>query len=123
MKLFRGQRASIALLLYSCVLFSSFACALGHGQSSGLWLSGFGELTCSAGDTGNPQSPAPSAASSGFSCPLCSSHVQAPPAPHGWALNLPQWRPSTPPLNLAHSLLPASSPWPTTEPRAPPAYS
>lgn len=41
-------------MLYCCVLFSALACSIGHGQMSGLQLSGVGGLFCSADANAGP---------------------------------------------------------------------
>ena len=123
MKLSRTPRITAALLLYSLVLLSTFACALGHGQSSGLWLSGVGELTCSNSESGSPQAPAQPTAGASFTCPICSCGSLAPMAAQGWALYLPPWLPTvrhSPAPNPLHLLL---AEWPAASPRAPPVYS
>lgn len=123
MNLARTPRITTALLLYSLVLLSTFACALGHGQSSGLWLSGVGELTCSGSESGSPQAPALPATASSFDCPLCSGGSLAPMAAQGWGLDLPPWLPATRHPVAQNPLPPQSAEWPTAAPRAPPAYS
>ena len=123
MKLARTPRITTALMLYSLVLLSTFACALGHGQSSGLWLSGVGELTCSSSENGSPQAPALPSTASSFDCPLCSGSSLAPMAAQGWALDLPQWLPSAHHPLSPYPLPRQAAEWPTAAPRAPPAHS
>jgi hypothetical protein len=123
MKFARTQRITTALMLYSLVLLSTFACALGHGQSSGLWLSGVGELTCNVSESGSPQAPALPSTGSGFDCPLCSGGNLAPMAAQSWALNLPQWLPTTRHPVAQNPLPRRLAKWPTASPRAPPAHS
>jgi len=79
MKLAHSDRALIAWMLYACLLFNLFACAIGHGQMVGLQLSGIGGVFCSAEgnagpdlDNGFADSPV-SQLSIPFSCPLCSA--------------------------------------------------
>lgn len=47
MKLARTDRSLIAWMLYFSVLFSAFACSIGHGQMAGLQLSGLDGQYCS----------------------------------------------------------------------------
>lgn len=47
MNLNRAERSLTAWVLYLCILFSAFACSIGHGQMAGLQLSGIGGLYCS----------------------------------------------------------------------------
>lgn len=47
MKLARIDRSLIAWMLYFSVLFSAFACSIGHGQMAGLQLSGLDGQYCS----------------------------------------------------------------------------
>jgi hypothetical protein len=115
----RSNRALVALLLYSCVLFSSFACALGHGQTSGLRLSGIDQLTCNTGESNGPQTPAQSNASPSYDCPVCSGVALAPVSQQGWAIALPDGKP----LTISEPLyqpLPSAASWPDASPRAPP---
>jgi len=116
----RHHRTVIALLLYSCVLFSSFACALGHGQSSGLQLSGISQLQCGSGANAGQSIPAAPQAAFSFDCPVCSGHQLAPGPLGVWALQLPVWLPSPlPAISIATATL-AAAPWPPANPRAPP---
>lgn len=115
------QRSLIALLLYSCVLFSSFACALGHGQSSGLQLSGLDQRLCSSSDTGS-QAPALPGPMATYDCPLCANHSPLPTAASGWTLDLLAWRPSPPALSHNPVALLSASTWPPSSPRAPPLF-
>ncbi|MDX1299146.1 MAG: DUF2946 domain-containing protein [Pseudomonas sp.] len=53
MKLTRTDRRLLAWMLYFSVLFSAFACSIGHGQMAGLQLSGLSSQYCSfAGNFG-----------------------------------------------------------------------
>lgn len=47
MKLTRTDRHLLAWMLYFSVLFSAFACSIGHGQMAGLQLSGLSSQYCS----------------------------------------------------------------------------
>jgi len=47
MKFARNERAFVAWMLYGCILFSAFACAVGHGQMAGLQLAGLDGQYCS----------------------------------------------------------------------------
>lgn len=47
MKFARNERAFVAWVLYGCILFSAFACAIGHGQMAGLQLAGLDGQYCS----------------------------------------------------------------------------
>ncbi|HBX56256.1 MAG TPA: DUF2946 domain-containing protein, partial [Pseudomonas sp.] len=47
MKLARTDRSLIAWMLYFSVLFSAFACSIGHGQMAGMQLSGLDGQYCS----------------------------------------------------------------------------
>ena len=47
MKLTRTDRRLLAWMLYFSVLFSVFACSIGHGQMAGLQLSGLSSQYCS----------------------------------------------------------------------------
>ncbi|MGF6693935.1 DUF2946 domain-containing protein [Pseudomonas sp. D(2018)] len=79
----RRHRSLIAWMLYGCVLFSAFACAISHGQMTGLQLSGVGGLYCSANENALPGlDEAPSDLPSGnlmpmLDCPLCSAFTLA----------------------------------------------
>jgi hypothetical protein len=123
MKLDRAQRLNTALLLFSLVLLSTFACALGHGQSSGLLLSGISELTCSVTGGDSPQAPAQPNTGPNFNCPICSSGGLPPIATNGWGPDLPQWLPSVRHSTTPHPLHLLSAEWPAASPRAPPAHS
>ena len=120
MNIARHNRAVIALLLYSCVLFSSFACALGHGQNSGLQLSGITQLQCGSGTFAGKNLPDAPGSAVSFECPACSGHNLLPSAFNGWTLQLPAWQPGAPP-GVRYSL-PAhtTADWPPANPRAPP---
>lgn len=120
MNIARYHRAVIALLLYSCVLFSSFACALGHGQNSGLQLSGIAQLQCASGVNAGNSIPAMPDSAFSFDCPVCSGHQPATGAVGGWALQLPVWQPGPSPATSTAIPTLASAPWPPANPRAPP---
>ncbi|MDX5371374.1 MAG: DUF2946 family protein [Pseudomonadaceae bacterium] len=81
MNLSPSRRAATAWMLYLCILSNLVACALAHGQSAGLQLSGFGGLFCSASGNAGPSfgddlAGADSAQlSSPFSCALCATAV------------------------------------------------
>jgi hypothetical protein len=47
MKMTRTDRRLLAWMLYFSVLFSAFACSIGHGQMAGLQLSGLSSQYCS----------------------------------------------------------------------------
>ena len=47
MKLTRSDCRLLAWMLYFSVLFSAFACSIGHGQMAGLQLSGLSSQYCS----------------------------------------------------------------------------
>ncbi len=120
MKLARTNRRFIAWLLYSCVLFSTFACAIGHGQSSGLQLSGIDQLQCSISGASDSRVPPLSHAPVTFECPLCGSHALT-TSLSGYNLQLPVWQADTRGLlSRADSLPRQPSPWPAANPRAPP---
>ncbi|MBX9915425.1 MAG: DUF2946 family protein [Pseudomonadaceae bacterium] len=113
------QRRLMAWLLYGCVLFSTFACAIGHGQSSGLQLSGIAQLQCSISGATDSRVPPLSNLSSSFSCPLCASHGLT-SALSGYRLQLPAWQPSPAPSRWVWHALPAITGWLPASPRAPP---
>jgi len=75
----RKDRSLIAWMLYVCVLFNVLACAIAHGQMSGLTLNGAGGQLCSVSNLGaadigsDPASMPMSSWSSNFNCPICSS--------------------------------------------------
>ncbi|BAN49141.1 DUF2946 domain-containing protein [Metapseudomonas resinovorans] len=79
----RQHRSLIAWMLYCCILFSAFVCAISHGQMSGLQLSGVGGLYCSVdGNSLSGLDSAPGDLPSGnlmpsFGCPLCSAFTLA----------------------------------------------
>lgn len=81
MNLSPSRRAATAWMLYLCILSNLVVCALDHGQSAGLQLSGFGGLFCSASGNAGPSfgddlAGADSAQlSSPFSCALCGTAV------------------------------------------------
>jgi hypothetical protein len=109
----------MAWLLYGCVLFSSFACAIGHGQSSGLQLSGIAQLQCSIGGATDSRVPPLSNLQSSFECPLCASPGLT-AALSGYRLQLPAWQPSPAPSRWVWHALPATTGWLPASPRAPP---
>lgn len=113
------HRQLIAWLLYSCVLFSTFACAIGHGQSSGLQLSGIEQLQCSLAGVSDPQLPSLSHPPVTFDCPLCSSHGLTGNL-SGYHLQLSAWQPA--PLCTATTAYnpPRPTLWASARPRAPP---
>ena len=119
MKLAPTQHRLIAWLLYSCVLFSTFACAIGHGQSSGLQLSGIDQLQCSLGGVSDPQLPPLSEPPVTFTCPLCASHGLT-TGLTGYSLQLAIWQPA--PRHAATPASPAAERpfWSAASPRAPP---
>ncbi|WP_162633392.1 DUF2946 family protein [Pseudomonas sp. LG1E9] len=49
MKIARNERSLVAWILYGCVLFSAFTCAISHGQMAGLQLAGLDGPSCSMG--------------------------------------------------------------------------
>lgn len=119
MKTAHPHRKLIAWLLYSCVLFSTFACAIGHGQSSGLQLSGISTLQCSVGgDTRHaPNSPSQPLAS--FDCPLCSSYALT-TSLNGYSLQLPNWQASALRADNGSTRPHLANFWFAASPRAPP---
>src|SRR3990167_444122 len=118
MKLAHPHRRLIAWLLYSCVLFSTLACAIGHGQSSGLRLSGIEQLQCSIGGASDSRVPPLSQSPITFDCPLCASPALT-TSLAGYSLHLPAWQPA-PRAALAASPAPSRALWPAANPRAPP---
>mgnify|MGYP000861911257 FL=1 len=116
----RTNRAVIALLLYSCMLFSSFACALGHGQSSGLQLSGIAQLQCGSGSNAGKDLPAAPGSTVSFECPACNGHNLLPGTFAGWSLQLPAWPSGTPGEAGDTPALFTATVWPPANPRAPP---
>jgi hypothetical protein len=119
MPIVHTHRRLIAWLLYSCVLFSTFACAIGHGQSSGLQLSGIAQLQCSISGATDSRVPAPSNLLSRFECPLCASPGLI-AVLSGYRLQLPAWQPSPVPSRLLWQPMPATTRWLPASPRAPP---
>ena len=119
MKLVASNRVLMAWLLYSCVLFSSFACAIAHGQSSGLQLSGIAQLQCSISGATDSRVPPLSNLQSSFECPLCASPGLT-AALSGYRLQLPAWQPSPAPSRWVWQALPATTGWLPASPRAPP---
>ena len=49
MKIARNERSLVAWILYGCILFSAFTCAISHGQMAGLQLAGLDGPSCSMG--------------------------------------------------------------------------
>ena len=119
MKLARTNCRFIAWLLYSCVLFSTFACAIGHGQSSALQLSGINQLQCSISGASDSRVPPLSQSPVTFDCPLCGNHALT-TSLSGYSLQLPVWHAATRAPSHTDSLPRHSSPWPAANPRAPP---
>lgn len=81
MKMTRADRSLIAWMLYASVLFSAFACSIGHGQMTGLQLSGIDGAYCSAQgsngsavDLNGSGTTLPNSAT-GFGCSMCSTFV------------------------------------------------
>lgn len=126
MNLSRSDRSSLAWVLYFSVLFSAFACAIGHGQMTGLQLSGMDGGYCAldasgAADMGmggvDAGMPMPS---TGPGCPLCSTFAALALAAFFGLLGLsPRIRPVSP--------RPRAEPgaavrylWPSANPRASP---
>ena len=119
MKLAHANRRLMAWLLYSCVLFSTFACAIGHGQSSGLQLSGIEQLQCSISGASDSRVPPLSQSLVTFECPLCGSHALT-TSQSGYHLQLPVWQAAVRAFSVAISLPRQPAPWPAASPRAPP---
>ena len=126
MNLSRSDRSLLAWVLYFSVLFSALACSIGHGQMTGLQLSGMDGGYCSldasggaamdmgAGESGMPMP------STGPGCPLCSSFVALALAAFFGLLGLlprlhsPHPRPAAEPGGAPRYL------WPSANPRASP---
>lgn len=119
MKLAHTNRRLIAWLLYSCVLFSTLACAIGHGQSSGLQLSGIDQLQCSINGASDSRVPALSQSPITFDCPLCASPALT-TSLSGYSLQLPVWQAAARLLSNAASIPQPPSLWAAANPRAPP---
>jgi hypothetical protein len=122
MKIAHTNRRFIAWLLYSCVLFSTFACAIGHGQSSGLQLSGIQQLQCSIGGASDSRVPPLGQALSTFECPLCGSHALT-TSLNGYHLQLAVWQAAARLPGATIRIAPQLNLWPAANPRAPPALS
>ena len=120
MKLAHTNRRLIAWLLYSCVLFSTVACAIGHGQSSGLRLSGIEQLQCSISGASDSRVPPLSQSPITFDCPLCASPALT-TSLSGYRLQLAAWQPAPRVAFATVSATPSHAPWPAANPRAPPA--
>lgn len=122
MNLSRSNRSLLAWVLYFSVLFSALACAVSHGQMTGLQLSGMDGGYCGLDasgsmDMGGVDSSVPMPFM-GSVCPLCSTFV-ALAAFFGLLGLLPRQRPATP--------RPSAEPggavrylWPSANPRASP---
>ena len=119
MKLAHPHRRLIAWLLYSCVLFSTLACAIGHGQSSGLRLSGIEQLQCSIGGASDSRVPPLSQSPITFDCPLCASPALT-TSLSGYSLQLAAWQPAPRLAFAATSATQSRLIWPAANPRAPP---
>jgi hypothetical protein len=119
MKIAHTNSRLIAWILYSCVLFSTFACAIGHGQSSGLQLSGIAQLQCSISGASDSRVPPLGQSPVTFECPLCGSHALT-TSLSGYHLQLPVWHADVRVFSTAVSLPQQLSPWPAANPRAPP---
>ncbi|MBF9245984.1 DUF2946 domain-containing protein [Pseudomonas cannabina] len=76
MKIARNERSLVAWVLYVSILFSSFSCAIGHGQMAGLQLASVGGEYCSLdGNFGadlDDSGLATTASTPGSSCALVS---------------------------------------------------
>lgn len=120
MKMASTNSKLIAWLLYSCVLFSTFACAIGHGQSSGLQLSGIEQLQCSISGASDSRVPPLGQSPVTFDCPLCASHALT-TSLTGYSLQLPVWQADAQVLSSVSSSPRLLTPWPAARPRAPPA--
>ena len=119
------RRPLLALILYFSVLFSAFACALGHGQLAGLQLSGIDGLSCSAsaavasGERGD-FAVAALAAVGGSGCLLCSSFVGVALAAFFGLLGLLPLRQIRPVPALLCATKAVRYLWPSANPRASP---
>ncbi len=124
MNLSRSNRSLLAWVLYFSVLFSALACAVSHGQMTGLQLSGMDGGYCGLDasgsmDMGGVDSGVPMPFM-GSVCPLCSTFVALALAAFFGLLGLlPRQRPAT--------LRPSAEPggavrylWPSANPRASP---
>lgn len=49
MKIARNERSLVVWILYGCILFSAFTCAISHGQMAGSQLAGLDGQSCSIG--------------------------------------------------------------------------
>ena len=125
MKPTRTDRSLIAWTLYCCVLFSAFACSIGHGQMAALQLSGLDGQYCSfAGNVGagvdlsGSGIPAVNPAT-GSACSLCSTFGALILAAFFGLLGL--FAASRPPLAAPASVpRPVRYLWPSANPRASP---
>lgn len=125
MKLSRHNHTLITWLLAASLLISLLACAIAHGQLSGLQLSGIGGQYCTSSQGTAPtfgndlSSPSDSTGSISISCPLCTGlalNVLALGALYWLAL-----RGRTISPNGTHrSRLAPRHCWPASSPRAPP---
>lgn len=126
MKLARTDRSLIAWMLYCCVLFSAFACSIGHGQMAGLQLSGIDGGYCSAEGNSGPGadlngSGAPVAnPATGFACALCSTFQALALAALFGLLGLLPRRGAAPIGVPSPTGKPVRYTWPTANPRASP---
>ncbi|MDI6527604.1 DUF2946 family protein [Pseudomonas otitidis] len=127
MKLARRHRSLIAWMLYFSVLFSSLACALGHGQMAGLALSGLDGQFCSLDASGGGKTLGESAAIggnlvSGSGCALSSTFGALLLAAFFGLLTLlapsRQWRRPASPARLA-----SLRDWRPANPRASPLFA
>lgn len=81
MKIARSDRVLLAWMLYISVLFSALACSIGHGQMTGLQLSGIDGAYCStSGNSGSGFDLQGSGTplinpAGGFGCSMCSTFV------------------------------------------------
>ena len=119
MKMAPTNSKLIAWLLYSCVLFSTFACAIGHGQSSGLQLSGIEQLQCSISGASDSRVPPLGQSPVTFDCPLCASHALT-TSLTGYSLQLPNWQASALRADNGSASPHLANFWFAASPRAPP---
>lgn len=124
MKLTRTDRSLIAWTLYCCVLFTAFACSVGHGQMAGLQLSGVDGLYCSAAGNTDPSVDFPVSPTlnpaGGFACALCSSVPGLALASSFGLLGWLSRRQATPGSLPALLGWPVRYLWPSANPRASP---
>lgn len=126
MNLSRSDRSLLAWALYFSVLFSAFACAIGHGQMTGLQLSGMDGGFCALDASGNAGMdmggvesgmPMPS---TGPGCLLCSSFVALALAAFFGLLGLAPRQRSANPRPNAEPGAAVRYLWPSANPRASP---